>query len=114
MLYDIEFLAHPLATPGSLRDRVAAFSYYAGFAGAAIALLAWAHQLTNPTTPLPSVIHPDYCSQSKLEKAFKQALEYAIPINDCQPSRVIVIGARGRCGTGAVYCCRAVDVIPDS
>ncbi|KAL8857386.1 MAG: hypothetical protein Q9178_006013 [Gyalolechia marmorata] len=114
VLYDIEFLTHPPATPGTLGKRVAAFGYYAGFAGAAIALLAWAHQLIKPTTPLPSVMPSDYPSQSHLEKAIKQALEHAIPINDSQPPRVIVIGALGRCGTGAVECCRAVDVIPDS
>ncbi|KAL8917941.1 MAG: hypothetical protein Q9172_005632 [Xanthocarpia lactea] len=114
VLYDIEFLTHPPATPGTLGERVAAFGYYAGFAGAAIALLAWAHQLTNPTTPLPSVMPTDYPSQSDLVKAIKQALEHAIHINDSQPPRVIVIGALGRCGTGAVDCCRAVDVIPGS
>lgn len=63
MLYDIEFL-----TDSSGR-RVAAFGYYAGFAGAVIALLAWAHQLTNPKIPLPSVIPSDYPSQPDLEKA---------------------------------------------
>ena len=62
MLYDIEFL-----TDSSGR-RVAAFGYYAGFAGAAIALLSWAHQLTNPKIPLSSVIPSDYPSQSDWRK----------------------------------------------
>lgn len=104
MLYDIEFL-----TDSSGR-RVAAFGYYAGFAGAAIALLAWAHQLTNPKIPLPSVIPSDYPSQPDLEKAIKDALSFAIPLNASQPPRVMVIGALGRCGTGAVDCCLAAGV----
>ena len=104
VLYDIEFLTDPSG------KRVAAFGYYAGFAGAAIALLAWAHQLTNPKTPLPSVIPSDYPSQSDLEKAIKDALSRAIPLKASQPPRVIVIGALGRCGTGAVDCCLAAGV----
>ena len=48
MLYDIELLTHPPATPETLGKRVAAFGYYAGFAGAAIALLAWAHPADQP------------------------------------------------------------------
>jgi len=104
VLYDFEFLTDPSGR------RVAAFGYYAGFAGAAIALLAWAHQLTNPKTPLPSVIPSDYPSQSDLEKAIKDALSYAIPLHASQPPRVIIIGALGRCGTGAVDCCLAASV----
>ncbi len=68
MLYDMEFL-----TDSSGR-RVAAFGHYAGFAGDAIALLAWAHQVTNPKIPLPSVIPLDYPSQCDLEKAIRDAL----------------------------------------
>lgn len=104
VLYDIEFLTDPLGR------RVAAFGYYAGFAGAAITLLAWAHQLTTPKIPLPSVIPSDYPSQSDLEKAIKDALSYAIPLNAFQSPRVIVIGALGRCGTGAVDCCLAAGI----
>ncbi|KAI9771326.1 MAG: Saccharopine dehydrogenase [Geoglossum simile] len=49
-LYDIEFL-----TDDSGR-RVSAFGCYAGYARAAIALLAWSHQVVQPTTPLPSIL----------------------------------------------------------
>lgn len=104
MLYDIEFLTDPEGR------RVAAFGYHAGFAGTAIALLAWAHQLTNPKTPLPSVIPSDYPSQSDLEKAVNDALLRGIPLNDFQPPRIVVIGALGRCGAGAVDCCLAAGV----
>ncbi|KAL8734751.1 MAG: hypothetical protein Q9181_003091, partial [Wetmoreana brouardii] len=43
-------------------------------------------------------------------KAIKDALAHAIPLNASQPPRVIVIGALGRCGTGAVDCCLAAGV----
>lgn len=104
MLYDIEFLTDPSGR------RVAAFGYYAGFAGAAIALLAWAHQLAHPKTPLPSVIPSDFPSQADLENTIKDELSRAIPLNASQPPRIIVIGALGRCGTGAVDCCLAAGV----
>ena len=105
VLYDLEFLTDPSGR------RVAAFGYHAGFAGAAIALLAWAHQLTNPKTPLlPSVIPSDYPSQPELEKAVRVALSRAIPLNHSQPPRVIITGALGRCGKGAVDCCLAAGV----
>ena len=52
----------------------------------------------------------DYSSQSDLETAIKDALSFAIPFNASRPPRVIVIGALGRCGTGAVDCCLAAGV----
>jgi saccharopine dehydrogenase (NAD+, L-lysine-forming) len=48
-LYDIEFLV------GENGRRVAAFGYYAGYAGAAVSLLAWAHQISHPGTALGAV-----------------------------------------------------------
>lgn len=102
-LYDIEFLTDPSGR------RVAAFGYYAGYAGAAIALLAWAYQLEKPDTPLPSV--PKYPSESAVVDAVKTALSSAISNNHAeQPPRVLIIGALGRCGSGAVDLCAAVGI----
>jgi saccharopine dehydrogenase (NAD+, L-lysine-forming) len=102
MLYDIEFL-----TDDSGR-RVAAFGYYAGYAGAAIALLAWAHQLLQPGTPLPSI--SSYPSTESLVATVKTAVTSALPQNFNQYPRVIIIGALGRCGTGAVDLCLAAGI----
>ena len=104
LLYDIEFLTDPSG------KRVAAFGYYAGFAGAAVALLAWSHQLLHPDVALPMVNPADYPSQADLVESLKESLSQSIPFNSSQFPQVIVIGALGRCGTGAVDCCLAAGI----
>ena len=104
LLYDIEFLTDPSG------KRVAAFGYYAGFAGAAVALLAWSHQLLHPGVALPMVNPADYPSQADLVKSLKESLSRSIPLNSSQPPQVLVIGALGRCGTGAADCCLAAGI----
>lgn len=104
-LYDIEFLTDPSG------KRVAAFGYYAGYAGAAIALLAWAHQLAHPETPLPAI--PKYPSQSAVVHSVKIALSSAISSHHAEPPRALIVGVLGRCGRGAVDLCTAAG-IPDS
>jgi saccharopine dehydrogenase (NAD+, L-lysine-forming) len=101
VLYDIEFLTDARG------QRVSAFGYHAGYAGAAIALLAWSHQLRHPT-PLPSVT--SYASDAALVGAVKEAVASAIPRNDNQHPRVLVMGALGRCGSGAVDLCLAAGI----
>lgn len=91
--------------------RVAAFGYYAGYAGAAISLLAWAHQMQNPGTLCPSI--PAYPSEKALVSDVKSALKVAVTLNNGQNPQVLIIGALGRCGTGAVDLCRQSG-IPDS
>ena len=105
-LYDIEFLTDPAG------KRVAAFGYYAGYAGAAIALLAWGHQVAHPGTSLPSV--SSYASESALISAVKTTLSDALPHNASQHPRVLIIGALGRCGTGATEFCLAAGVPPSA
>lgn len=105
VLYDIEFLT------GEDGRRVAAFGYYAGYAGAAVALMAWAHQLSSPGTELGPV--PIYETATELEQSVKKSLASAISHNNGQQPRVIVLGALGRCGTGAVDFCLAAGV-PES
>jgi saccharopine dehydrogenase (NAD+, L-lysine-forming) len=133
-LLDLEFL-----TDESGR-RVAAFGYHAGFAGAALALKAWAWQLTHDATsePLPGV--SSYANEDLLLQDVRQALAEALAHNKTDAEdgggsssssssgegddnndsdkqqrypRVLVIGALGRCGTGAVDLCRRVGV-PDA
>ncbi|KAI0104650.1 alanine dehydrogenase [Nemania sp. FL0031] len=107
LLYDIEFLTN------SEGRRVAAFGYWAGYAGAAIALLAWSHQmLHNPDTSLGAI--PLYASAQELVGAVKTAVGEALPKNAIKPPRIIIIGANGRCGTGATDICTAVGIPSDS
>lgn len=101
-LYDIEFLTD------SSGKRVAAFGYYAGYAGAAISLLAWSHQMVRPGTPLPSI--SSYPSESALVSSVKTALASALPHHAAQNFRVLIIGALGRCGTGATDFCLAAGI----
>ncbi len=105
ILYDIEFLTDPSG------KRVAAFGYYAGYAGAAVSLIAWAHQIRNPGVSCPSI--PLYPSDTALVGDTRPALSAAIAQNNGEYPEVTVIGALGRCGTGAIDFCRAAGV-PDA
>ena len=101
-LLDLEFL-----TDDNGR-RVAAFGYHAGFAGAALALEAWAWQLTHPASePFPSV--SAYPNEDALIADVKQAM-VAGQLKTGKYPRVLVIGALGRCGSGAVDLCLRAGV----
>jgi saccharopine dehydrogenase (NAD+, L-lysine-forming) len=96
-LLDLEFLED------ENRRRVAAFGYHAGFAGAALALLTWAWQLKNgKDKPLPSV--SSYENEHLLIEDVKKAVEEGKAKAGHYP-RILVIGALGRCGRGAVDLC---------
>ncbi|KAH9994996.1 hypothetical protein F4779DRAFT_607805 [Xylariaceae sp. FL0662B] len=101
-LLDLEFLQDP-----ATGRRVAAFGYAAGFSGSALALKNWAWQLTHPGEPLPGVeSYPNedaLISDIKKDLAAGQAKAGRLP-------RVIVIGALGRCGRGAVDLCLKAGV----
>lgn len=109
LLYDIEFLTNDDGR------RVAAFGYYAGYAGAAVALLAWTHQVTHPDGPslgpipvFPTAQHLIDTVRDRIAASFQQQQQ-----QEENAPRVIIIGARGRCGTGAVNFCQHAG-IPDS
>ncbi|CZR46134.1 putative saccharopine dehydrogenase (NAD, L-lysine-forming) [Fusarium proliferatum ET1] len=82
LLYDLEFLTDKDGR------RVAAFGYWAGFAGTALALLSWAHQLLNPGGKVDA----------------------ARSANDGAHHRLVAIGALGRCGKGAIVAAEAFGV----
>ena len=87
-----------------------AFGWAAGFSGAALAIKVWAWQLTHPShEPHPGV--SSYDNQDLLIGDVKSAMALGIEKAGKIP-RVIVIGALGRCGKGALDLCRAVG-IPD-
>ncbi|KAL9599694.1 MAG: hypothetical protein Q9219_003682 [cf. Caloplaca sp. 3 TL-2023] len=98
-LYDLEFLTDPNGR------RVAAFGASAGYCGAALALLTWAHQLLHPSSPLPSI--SAYPNESTLISTLKKSLSAALP---SQPPRILIIGALGRCGNGAVRLCQNAGI----
>ncbi|KAI0160473.1 hypothetical protein GGR57DRAFT_384557 [Xylariaceae sp. FL1272] len=104
-LLDLEFLQDP-----KTGRRVAAFGYAAGFSGSALTLKNWAWQQTHPAGELlPGV--ESYPNEAALITDVKKDLEAARAKAGRGP-RVIVIGALGRCGRGAVDMCLKAG-IPD-
>ncbi|KAI8804228.1 hypothetical protein BJ742DRAFT_713363 [Cladochytrium replicatum] len=97
LLLDLEFL-----TDDNGR-RVAAYGFYAGFAGAALGVDLWAHQILNPGTPYPKVTPFD--NEEKLLTYIRARLDKA----GKQPT-VMVMGALGRCGSGSSDLCRKVGI----
>ncbi len=95
-LYDLEYLVD-----GDGR-RVAAFGYWAGYAGAAVALKCWAAQQRGGIAALVST-YPG--SESLLAE-----LRAEVDRLDRDPPRTLVIGALGRVGTGAADLCTAMGV----
>jgi saccharopine dehydrogenase (NADP+, L-glutamate forming) len=93
-LFDLEYLKDARGR------RVAAFGYWAGFVGAAVGVLAWARQKRDGAL-LPSV--SPWSSQSALVEACQQALAGHAPPTS------IVIGAKGRVGSGAVALLQALQ-----
>ncbi|KAI3406619.2 LYS1 [Candida oxycetoniae] len=105
ILYDLEFLENDQGR------RVAAFGFYAGFAGAAIGVLDWAFkQLNKPEENLPGVT--PYPNETELIEDVKTELEKALAKNGGKYPTALVIGALGRCGSGAIDFFKKVG-IPD-
>lgn len=102
LLYDLEFLTDETGR------RVAAFGYWAGYAGTALALLSWAHQLLHPGVPQGPV--PVFDSATALTDLVKSNLQTALSANNGEFPRLIVIGALGRCGKGAIAAAEAVGI----
>ncbi len=92
-LYDLEYLVDDTGR------RVAAFGYWAGYAGAAVALKCWdAQQRGDICGPVGTYANAN---------ALLADLQASLPAS--RPS-AIVIGALGRVGTGARDLCRAMGV----
>lgn len=93
-LYDLEYLVD---TDGR---RVAAFGYWAGFAGAAVSLKCWtAQQRGEICAPVHSYAGKD----ALLAELGSELRGYTPPV-------ALVIGALGRVGSGAADCCEALGV----
>lgn len=101
-LYDLEFLENDQGR------RVAAFGFYAGFAGAAIGVLDWAFKQSHADSEdLPGVV--PYPNETELVKHVKAELDVAVKKVGRFP-RCLVIGALGRCGSGALDFFRKVGI----
>ena len=92
-LFDLEFLLDDYS------QRIAAFGYWAGYAGAALGILNWLRQ---PGTMGPIRSYPDK-NQLLAEVANKLKKSGKRP-------RVIIIGAKGRSGRGATELCQSLDI----
>lgn len=95
-LYDLEYLVDEAGR------RVAAFGYWAGYAGAAVALKCWAAQARG------TICGPVAKYAGKAELLAGLGAELAA-IAGPRP-RALVIGALGRVGTGAADLCEALGV----
>jgi saccharopine dehydrogenase (NAD+, L-lysine-forming) len=95
-MYDIEYLTDAAGR------RVAAFGYWAGYAGAAVALKCWAAQrrgqIAGPVAKYPG------------KQALLADLGAELAATGTARPRAIVIGALGRVGTGAADLCTAMGV----
>ena len=95
-LYDLEYLVDENGR------RVAAFGYWAGYAGAAVALKCWiAQQRGGICGPVAT-----YASSTRLQADLQSDL---VSIGPHRPT-ALVIGALGRVGTGASDLCTAMGV----
>ena len=93
-LYDLEYLVNDDGR------RVAAFGYWAGYAGAAVSLKCWAAQQRGDIAgPVRKVSSKD----ALLAQLAEELAGLARP-------RAIIIGALGRVGTGAADLCTAMGV----
>ncbi len=92
-LYDLEYLTHADGR------RVAAFGYWAGYAGAAVSLMCWAAQQKGE---LAAAVH-SYPDAAALRGDLKTRLGATRP-------NALIIGALGRVGTGGADLCEAMGV----
>ncbi|KIN75209.1 Saccharopine dehydrogenase (NAD+, L-lysine forming) [Sulfitobacter noctilucae] len=95
-LLDLEYLVDDTGR------RVAAFGYWAGFAGAAVALMCWAAQQKGG---IAQGIAP-YADANALKDDLRARLDAT---KAARPS-ALIIGALGRVGTGASDLCQAMTV----
>ena len=95
-LFDLEYLVDDSGR------RLAAFGYWAGYAGAAVSLKCWAAQqrggICGPVHPYPD------------KDALATELRAELDATGKPRPRAIVIGAKGRVGTGAADLCAEMGV----
>jgi saccharopine dehydrogenase (NAD+, L-lysine-forming) len=105
ILYDLEFLVDEKGR------RVASFGYMAGFAGAAIGIDNWCQQKLAPTEVLGKI--DSFPDEQKLLKYIKTRLEKVYNKTGISFPKLMVVGALGRCGTGACDFAKKVGLSED-
>ena len=95
-LYDLEYLTDDKGR------RVAAFGYWAGFAGAAVAIECWVAQ-SRGRHPDPIAPYPDANVLTAALTRKIQALDVAMP-------DALVVGALGRVGSGVSDLCQRLGI----
>lgn len=103
-LLDLEYLADDAGR------RLAAFGFWAGFAGAALGVRLWAGRQREGNEFRLSAQRPA-TDQMELVAAVRARLEL-IPDDRRRQPTAVVIGALGRCGRGAVSLFEALDITP--
>jgi saccharopine dehydrogenase (NAD+, L-lysine-forming) len=100
-LYDLEYLTDETGR------RVAAFGYWAGFAGAAVGMMVWlAEQFGKGPGPKKIDVYP---GRDTLINQLKEDLSRALAAGADKPN-AIVIGALGRVGSGASDCLQSLGL----
>ena len=99
-LYDLEYLVDDAGR------RVAAFGYWAGYAGAALALKCWMAQMAGG---ICGAVSP-YPGREVLLDDLRAELTTLTHTAAVARPRALVIGAHGRVGTGAADLCTAMGV----
>lgn len=96
-IYDIEFM-----TDETGRRVVAEFSGMAGLGGMGLGILAWCHQQLSPNIPMATV--KPYDNDAAFVDHIKLQLKQVAKLKGLPEvfPRIIVIGALGRCGKGAL------------
>ena len=95
-LLDLEYLTDDAGR------RVAAFGYWAGFAGAAVSLMCWNAQARGEKAgPVRPYVDAD---------ALRSELAGRLAELDAPRPRALIIGALGRVGTGASDLCKTMEV----
>ncbi|CEH12998.1 saccharopine dehydrogenase [Ceraceosorus bombacis] len=93
-LYDLEFLEDLNGR------RVAAFGWHAGFAGAALGVLALSEQLKDPKKRLGKQTR--YPNEAELISHSKKEVDLIKSKRSDGKVKALVVGALGRCGRGAI------------
>ncbi|KAJ3152068.1 Saccharopine dehydrogenase [Geranomyces michiganensis] len=106
-LFDLEFLNDENGR------RVAAFGYYAGYAGAALGLDAWAHSVVNGANAAYPAVKPFERDEELLDYVRANLANAAEKHGAASSPSVMVMGAKGRCGSGATDLARRVGIPTD-
>ncbi|KAI8320308.1 Formate/glycerate dehydrogenase catalytic domain-like protein [Martensiomyces pterosporus] len=97
LLYDLEFLQDDSGR------RVAAFGFHAGFTGSAVGIDTWCHQQLHAGEKYPAIT--PYPNEDVLIAETKEKLAKIGKM-----PKILVMGALGRCGSGAVSYARKAGI----